>query len=268
MRSRTVRTMAGLAVAAIVLAGCQSMQNMSKEDLGMLIGGVTGGLVGTQIGGGRGRVLATVIAAAAGAWIGNRIGRHLDAADRERLAVSTHQAAATGRGNSWSNPDTGVRSTVRVKNSTTRGEKATVPVLKAKVQDVPPLDFIGAPYAATGKVNVRGGPGTDYVVVDNLARSQRVEVVGKVRGKPWYLIAQNGVGSGFVHQSLLRPLRDAAPEPMLTGVSALLTPGVEQKDVSANRTCRVIEQEVRLASGEVLTEEVRACNGPNGWEIA
>ncbi len=268
MRSRAVGTISGLVVATVVLAGCQSMENLSKEDLGLLIGGVAGGLVGTRIGDGRGRMLATVIAAAAGAWIGSRIGRHLDAADRERLAVSTHQAAATGRGNSWRNPDTGVRSTVRVKNSTTRGEQTTVPVLKAKVQEVPPLDFIGTPHAATGKVNVRGGPGTDYVVVDSLARAQRVEVVGKVRGKPWYLIAQDGVGSGFVHQRLLRPLRDAAPEPMLTGVSALLTPGVEQKDVSANRTCRVIEQEVRLANGEVLTEQVRACNGPNGWEIA
>lgn len=50
---------------------------------------------------------------------------------------------------------------------------------------------------------MRGGPGIDYLVVDELNSGEHVKVVGQVIGKPWYTIYKNGVGRGFVYVNLL-----------------------------------------------------------------
>ena len=94
-----------------------------------------------------------------------------------------------------------------VVNAEPTRQSVAVPVLKDRVQQVPPLELIGEPYRATADANVRGGPGTDYVVVGNLSRSETVTVAGKVEGRPWYMISQGGAGSGLSTQIFWRPRR-------------------------------------------------------------
>ncbi len=65
---RIVRVLAGVVVAA-GLAGC-GPDGPTKQDTGLVVGAVAGGLIGNQFGHGSGRVLAT----AAGALVGGIVG--------------------------------------------------------------------------------------------------------------------------------------------------------------------------------------------------
>ena len=88
-----------LALAGAVLgAGCAYPP--TKEQTGMVIGGLIGGLGGSQFGGGDGRTAAIIIGTMAGAVIGGAIGRSMDETDQL-------ETVRTGVSSSWQNPDTG-----------------------------------------------------------------------------------------------------------------------------------------------------------------
>jgi surface antigen len=91
-------------LAIIVLAACSTAP--SKQDQGVIIGALAGGILGHQVGGGSGQVLATMIGAVAGAAIGGSIGRSMDETDRLNAAM-TLENVRTGVSSSWVNPDTG-----------------------------------------------------------------------------------------------------------------------------------------------------------------
>ena len=55
----------GAALGAMLLAACSTAP--TKQDQGMVIGAIAGGILGNQVGGGSGRVLATIVGSAAGA---------------------------------------------------------------------------------------------------------------------------------------------------------------------------------------------------------
>lgn len=97
-----------LAVSA-VLAGCGA-NGPTREDTGMVLGGVAGGIVGNTIGKGRGNTLATVAGVLVGGIVGSQIGRSLD--ERDRVLAQEAEYEALERGNSgvarqWRNPDNG-----------------------------------------------------------------------------------------------------------------------------------------------------------------
>lgn len=252
----------GAAVAVVAmfgLVGCETT-GTQQETVGTLLGGVVGGVLGAQVGGGTGRLMATGIGAVAGAVIGREIARYLEQGDQERLAQSTGQTIATGETGTWRNPDTGVSGRTEVTREEQRSEQVQVRVLKDRVDELPPIDLIGAPYVSSGNVNVRGGPGTDYRVVDSLRAGEAVQVVGRVQGRDWYMIARDGAASGFVSATLLSP----APDRHIQTAAA---PSGELVTASANRTCRTVRQEVTLADGSVQEELVTACSGPDGWQV-
>lgn len=58
-------------------------------------------------------------------------------------------------------------------------------------------------YALTGKANLRAGPSTEARVLGQFESGTGVDVVGKVAGKPWMLVATGGEVRGFVHESLM-----------------------------------------------------------------
>ena len=128
---------------------------------------------------------------------------------------------------------------------------------------MPPLDLIRDTFEATARANVRSGPGREYAVVEVLASGERVQVIGRIEDADWYVIARNGVASGFVASSLLRPAR----EPASTAVASSPPPGAERVEVEAVRTCRVLVQKVQLADGREVEEHVEVCPGPNGWKV-
>jgi len=93
-----------VAIAMVLaLSGCQEVRN---ETLGQGVGGALGGLLGAQVGHGKGRLAATAVGAIAGLMIGGRIGRTMDAVDRQRTQ-RTLEDTPTGHTTSWRNPDSG-----------------------------------------------------------------------------------------------------------------------------------------------------------------
>ena len=92
------------ACVALTLFGCTTAP--SKQDQGMLIGAIAGGILGHQVGGGSGQVLATMVGTVAGAAIGGSIGRTMDDYDRMHTSAALENVR-TGVPSAWVNPDTG-----------------------------------------------------------------------------------------------------------------------------------------------------------------
>jgi surface antigen len=96
---------------ALSMGACNSAPGgMDKQDQGLVLGGVAGGLIGNQFGKGKGNVVATVAGAAIGGLVGSEIGRSLD--QRDRQLAQEAEFDALERGNSgvarqWRNPDNG-----------------------------------------------------------------------------------------------------------------------------------------------------------------
>lgn len=164
---------------------------------------------------------------------------------------------------SWRGERSGNRGTVRVAETERRAGRVRVAAYKDRVERMPPLDLINDTFEAVSRVNVRSGPGTDYRVVDTLEPGERVQVIGKVQNAGWYVIARNGVASGFVAAAYLRPAADAAP----ATIASTPKPGAEVVEVQAVQSCRIVEQVVKLADGRRIADKVKVCPGPNGWQV-
>ncbi len=97
-----------VAAVSISLVGCD---NMNKQDIGTVSGGVIGGLVGSQFGKGGGQLLGVGVGALAGALIGGAIGKDMDNNDKMRMnqALESNQV---GQPAYWQNPSTGANYTV------------------------------------------------------------------------------------------------------------------------------------------------------------
>lgn len=95
-------------IASISLAGCE---NMNKQDVGTLSGGVIGGLVGSQFGQGSGKLVAVGAGALAGAFIGGAIGKNMDDTDRLKMERALENNAI-GKPAYWQNQNTGNSYTV------------------------------------------------------------------------------------------------------------------------------------------------------------
>lgn len=260
MRKQIAAALVALAVAQPAAAQ-GVLDNIDNEDIGRVLGGIGGAVLGAQFGSGTGQLIATAAGAVGGLFLGGEIAKRLGGRDQKGIADTTTRALETGETQTWQNPDTGVSTTARVQETTYRPapvESGTG--REGVVWRVPPMDLIDRTYEATTTTNVRGGPGTDYAVMDQLQPNERVRVVGKVADADWYMIAENGIGRGFVHTDLLRPSADSA---------ATARPMSAQAGAAADtRQCSLITQEVRLPDGALETRQARACRNEQGnWEL-
>lgn len=237
--------------ASVALSGCKSV--------GEQIGSAVGGAVGSSISG-----YAASAGSVAGSVIGGEIADALDPESQQLATVATEDAVTTGQPQTWSNPKAGTSGEVKIVEQKQEQKPVEVVVLKDKVEDLPPIQVIGASYVTTAEANVRGGPGTNYKVVTALAPGQTVNVVGKVQGKDWYMVSQSDVIIGYVSTSLLAPA--ATPTAPVTPPQFKLEGATTKEAVSAEMTCRTAEHQVRLANGEMKSELVDACETPDGWE--
>ena len=98
-----------LSLSFMMLTGCD---NINKQDIGMVTGGVAGGLIGSQFGNGTGQLIAIGAGTLAGALIGGAIGKNMDAKDQMK-AEQALEKAPTGQSVSWQNPDSGKEYTVK-----------------------------------------------------------------------------------------------------------------------------------------------------------
>jgi len=264
------KPLVAIVACSIALLGCQTLQG-NKETVGTAGGAVGGGIIGALVCNNKYKLLCGLVGAGVGGFIGNQIGKKLDEADRQRLALETSQALAASAQSSaprqWSNPETGVKGTVTVKESSVTPVQASVPVLKGRVKVTPPLDLVGETYKVeSSALNVRGGPGTDYAPVGSqLSRGEEVHVVGRVQSDPnWMLIAQNGAGSGYVYSKGLKSTGYA-----VAASDRALPAGAETVSVSAKQQCKVVEQQVTYADNTTDTESVRMCQqGDGSWLIS
>lgn len=254
----------------IALAGCQTLEQ-TKENFGTAIGAVTGGAAGAFLCGKKYKLACGLVGAGIGGFIGNRIGKRLDDADKRQLALETSQALASSSSSAaprvWSNPKTGVKGKVTVKDESTKSVQTSIPILKDRVKVTPALDLVGETYkVSSNALNVRGGPGTDYQPVGTkLTRGQDVHVVGRVQSKPdWMLIAQNGAGSGYVFAKGLRSTGYAVAQS-----DQKVPAAAETVQIAAKQQCKTVEQQVTYADNTSDTESVRMCQqGDGSWSIS
>lgn len=102
------------------LVGCQ---NMSKQDVGVLSGGVAGGLIGSTVGKGSGQILAIAAGTIAGAIIGGAIGKNMDDTDKLKMNRALDNNPV-GKPAYWHNAQTGAAyEVVPVKNVSVGGNE-------------------------------------------------------------------------------------------------------------------------------------------------
>jgi surface antigen len=247
-----------LAAPAAQAQGDDLSRMLTEENIGRAVGAAAGALLGSQIGGGRGKLAAVAIGTLAGYWLGGEIGRALSQRDRAGIAATTQEALETGETRTWENPDTGVYTKVSVAEAGDVPREGRPPMGR-----VPALTPVNAWYAPESTINVRGGPGTDYMVLHQIPGGERVPVIGKVVGRDWYMIAEGGTGSGFLYAPLMTPVSGAyAPEGAVR--AALDEGGLPQRWAVARDECRRINQEVVLPDGRRQDHAFTACRQPDG----
>lgn len=74
---------------------------LNKQEAGVALGVVGGGILGSTIGGGSGQVLATVAGGLLGGLLGGSIGQSLDDADRAAYDRAAARAMNNGSAQSW-----------------------------------------------------------------------------------------------------------------------------------------------------------------------
>lgn len=92
-------------LSALILAGCAQ-----KEDTGLIVGGITGGLIGNQFGKGKGNILSTAAGVIIGGIVGSEIGRSMDKQDQllaQQAEYEALESGESGRTRQWRNPDNG-----------------------------------------------------------------------------------------------------------------------------------------------------------------
>lgn len=111
-----------VAISSLAVAGCQQGYNgsngggfnLTKENAGMGLGALAGGLAGSQLGDGSGQLWATGAGVLLGGLLGSNIGASLDKADRAYAGQASQRAnsAPIGEQVSWNNPQTGNHGTI------------------------------------------------------------------------------------------------------------------------------------------------------------
>ncbi|MEM7080547.1 MAG: SH3 domain-containing protein [Pseudomonadota bacterium] len=260
-----------VAACSLVLTGCAvtpEMQAKWEENKGKIVGGAAGvaaAVLATEGASPEAKLAAILLGAYVGSLIGDQFARALNERDQAALYSAQQEAAYSNQAVSFTGSEEGVSGRVSVVEGSRSQQNQPVEVryLKDKVDQVPPLDLVGAPYRVKGSgVNVRGGPGTDYKKVDLLASGETVQVIGKVKGKNWYLISRalDGTAGGFVSSGLLA----LSAEPM--HYVEVADAEVAKLSVDASSTCKTVRQEVTTADGPIA-EDIRVCQQGNGqWK--
>ena len=207
-----------------------------------------------------------VLAAVAG--VGVAVGVSGDSGLGSVAGHALAQAVYAGATSDWFDRRTNRRGRYKVLSTDRRDEPVRLRYDRNRVEEVPPLDLWGGDYVASKSVNVRGGPGTNYAKVDRLQPGEVVNVVGKVKGRNWLLISEDGVGRGYVFARLLKPApieREPGPDPLdeLTGPE----PDIAEHTLSDTRLCRTVENSITGPEGETTTEVFTACESPEGWTV-
>lgn len=100
---------AAIALLPLTLAAC-GPEGPTKQDTGLVVGGIAGGLLGNTVGRGSGKVAATVAGAFIGGVVGSEIGKSMDKQDRilaQQAELAALERGRSGERTQWRNPDNG-----------------------------------------------------------------------------------------------------------------------------------------------------------------
>lgn len=117
MRLRAAISLPVALSVSILTSGCDTLKNGSSEEIGTAAAAAVCGTAGAYFGGNL-PAWAQAVTTAGGAficgYIGKQIGSLLDEQDRQQANDAAQQALATGKVQSWSNPQTNVSGKSRV----------------------------------------------------------------------------------------------------------------------------------------------------------
>lgn len=262
----------------IALTGCQTMD--TKTGQGQAIGAMIGGVLGATAGDSKtDKLLYGTLGAVIGGVIGNQIGKYLDQQDKaaiERATVQSLQSSGDGQTQRYDNPESGVVATITP--SDTRKEQKTVRVVHDRTVEPPPsLELIGETYIAKSGARVRPSPDTTRDAVDFLPKGSKIDVIGKVSGRDWYMLARNGKSIGYTYAPLLKPSPSSSDE------KALTTPEKEQEQidlqlqqgslmvasVDSTTECRTVNYTIdAVKKGQQEQSSFEACKAADGaWVL-
>nr|WP_320009465.1 glycine zipper domain-containing protein [uncultured Desulfobulbus sp.] len=260
------RLILSISILSFTLSGCQEITHFSRDHAITGLGAVVGAGAGSLVGNKNNKKVWIIGGAVAGAFIGNQIGQYLNKQDQIKAEQANHQAIVTGKPQQWHNPQTHITGRAQIVNEQQVTQNVTIPVLKDRVKEVPPLDLISEKYKVVKTSKLLGGPSSEYKAVGRLNAGQQIDVIGKVQGKPWFMVANNHVGSGFVDAHSLTPIHTNSEISEQTATS-VPSDQIIEKNIEANHTCRTVQQVIVLSDGTQKTEEITACNSPEGWKI-
>jgi surface antigen len=105
----TLHRLVALSLVPLALTAC-GPGGPNKQDTGLAVGAIAGGIIGNQVGRGSGRILATAVGAVVGGIVGSEIGRSMDQQDRmlaQQAELNALERGQSGRAVAWRNPDNG-----------------------------------------------------------------------------------------------------------------------------------------------------------------
>lgn len=225
--------------------GCSA--SGGKQVPGAVIGGVLGGFLGNRIAGGGSRTLGTVLGGALGAAAGSALGCHLQKNDRVKAERAMNDALAKNQNQTWKSEETGASGTVEVGQAVAGGADLSGISFAKGVEPASGYTKVGASYVTSAAANVRSAPGLQGAVLGQLPAGTRVWVPASVNGAPWYLVAQDGVGRGYVSNSLLSRVATTT---------------------AAASGCKMVKQTVDMPGEGSASETYQACKDASGqWTM-
>ena len=183
--------------------------------------------------------------------------------DQKKVTKAKNTSVVTGKEQTYKNPQTKVVSKSKVTKTETTQKEAPIAVNKNRVKELPKIELIGKQYKGSKTIKVRNGPGNEYKVVETIAKGKKLNVVGKVAGKDWYLVSKNNVANGYVHISGLKKVKS-------TRVAKEEKPTLPKEDKNVEIQTAKVETECRTVVTEITdgdnkgTEEATYCIGPDG----
>lgn len=191
---------ASILAATILLTGCANKAQTGTA-IGAGIGGVACGLL-TKGSGGMTQVLATAGCAAVGGFLGNQIGKSLDARDQAALAAKTQQALGNQAGTyNWRSEHSGASASIKVGAPYQKTEQVSVK-RTALVQPVAKMEKLGGQFMTVKGANVRQAPTTSSGKVGFLPAATEFTAMGKTGD--WIMVGRKGVAVGYIHSSLVK----------------------------------------------------------------
>ncbi len=254
-----------LLLAAGALGGCESMSQTANSWYGQAKGLFSGG-------GERG-------------FIDRQTGDSIGADDAALLSGTLAEAletAAPEESVAWSSPKSGASGWIKAGKRVKERRRITS-IRDLGLANATLAEIVGSPYRATGRANIRSGPGTKHKIIGRLEKGEILTALAKVRGVKWLMVGREGRAIGYVYAPLLRPAREAAA--LAAGAMGLLDPqsaddsgdpaagkpdaGVEVETVLVRTPCRNVLYELAPEGGAAQKYRFRACKAGDGaWQVA